>query len=138
MLRKDARVELLRKVPLFERLSKAELRQLASIADEIDIREGKVLMKEGDTGREFFVLVDGTVRVSRKGRKLADLGPGSWVGEIALLTTGPRTATVVATSPIHALVIVDSQFRALMKRTPDMALRVLDCVAVRLTRGPSS
>ena len=138
MLRKDARVELLRKVPLFETLSKGELRQLASIADEIDLPEGKTLMTEGDSGREFFVLVDGTVRVSRNGRKVADLGKGDWVGEIALLTTGPRTATVVTTSPVHALVIVDREFRALVKRTPDMALRVLSCVAVRLTRNAQS
>ena len=137
MLRKDARVELLRKVSLFETLSKSDLRELASIADEIDLPEGKVLMKEGDTGREFFVVVEGGVRVSRNGRKVIDLGPGDWVGEIALITTGPRTATVVTTSPVHALVIVDREFRALMKRTPAMALRILSCVSVRLTRGPN-
>lgn len=136
MLKKDARVELLRKVSLFETLSKAELRQLATAADEIDLPEGKVLMREGETGREFFVLVDGTVRVSRNSRKVIDLGPGDWVGEIALLTSSPRTATVVATSPVHALVIVDRQFRALVKRTPDIAVRVLGCVAVRLSRDP--
>jgi CRP/FNR family cyclic AMP-dependent transcriptional regulator len=136
MLKKDARIELLRKVSLFETLSKAELRQLATVADEIDLPEGKVLMREGDTGREFFVLVDGTVRVSRNGRKVIDLGPGDWVGEIALLTSSPRTATVVATAPVHALVIVDRQFRALVKQTPDIAVRVLGCVAVRLSRDP--
>jgi CRP-like cAMP-binding protein len=72
-LGRDAKVELLKSVPLFAGCSKAELRQLAATADEVDVREGYVLVREGRPGREFFVLIDGTVQVSRKGRKLAEL-----------------------------------------------------------------
>jgi len=131
-LRRDAKTELLKKVPLFADCSKGELRQLARIADEVDIREGTVMTREGRTGREFFVIEDGTVRVARDGRKLADLGPGSWFGEIALLTRTPRTATATATSAVRALVITDRDFRKLIQEAPSIAVKVLDSVAERL------
>jgi CRP-like cAMP-binding protein len=137
-LRRDAKADLLKSVPLFAECSKGELRQLARIADEIDLREGTVLTREGRSGREFFVLVDGTVRVTKSGRKLADLGPGSWLGEIALLTRAPRNATAKATSPVHALVIVDRDFRKLIGEVPSIAVKILTCVAERLTPTPSS
>ena len=95
-LRSNAKIELLKSVPLFAGCSKAELRRLASIADEIDLREGTVLTREGRIAHEFFVLIEGTVRVTKANRKVADLGSGDWLGEIALLTRAPRTATVTA------------------------------------------
>lgn len=137
-LRRDAKVELLKKVPLFAGCSKAELRHLASIADEIDLREGTVLTREGRTGHEFFVLIDGTVRVSKGGRKLADLGPGDWVGEIALLTKAPRTATVTATSSVRTLVVVDRAFHKVVADMPSIAMKVLTCLAERQARTPQS
>jgi CRP/FNR family transcriptional regulator, cyclic AMP receptor protein len=133
MLRRDAKTALLRQVPLFADCSKAELRQLARIADEVDLRTGTVLTREGRRAREFFVIVDGTVRVSKNGRTLADLGPGSWVGEIALLTRQPRTATTTATSPLKALVIVDSDFRRTLEEMPSIAMKVLSSVAERMS-----
>ena len=138
MLRKNAKVELLGKVPLFVHCSKKELGELASIADEIDLPEGKTLMSEGAIGREFLVLIDGSVRVTREGRKLADLGAGNWIGEMALLTEEPRSATVVTTSPIRALVIVDRDFRGAMNRYPAIATKILDCVAQRVVRDAQS
>jgi CRP-like cAMP-binding protein len=131
-LPRNAKVELLRKVPLFAGCSKAELRQLALVADELDLREGRTLVREGRPGREFFILLAGTVRVSRKGRKLSDLGPGDWFGEIALLTDTPRTATVTATSPIRVLVITDRAFRRVVEWMPAIALKVLATVGKRL------
>jgi CRP/FNR family cyclic AMP-dependent transcriptional regulator len=131
-LGRNAKIELLKKVPLFSGCSKGELRELALVADEIDLREGRTLVREGQPGREFFVLVDGSVRVSRKGRKLADLGPGDWFGEIALLTNTPRTATVTVTSPIRVLVVTDRSFRQLVERMPKIALKVLASVGERL------
>ncbi len=92
------------------------MRALAKTADEIDLRQGTVLTREGRPGREFFVLIDGTADVTRKGKKIADLGPGDWLGEIALITDSPRTATVTATSPVRALVITDRDFRQLVAR----------------------
>ena len=76
-------------MPLFADCSKTELRELAQIADELDLREGTVLTREGRPGREFFVLIDGTVHVTKDGKKIADLGAGDWLGEIALLTDTP-------------------------------------------------
>jgi len=137
-LRRDAKIELLKKVPLFAGCTKAELRRLAAIADELDVREGTVLTREGRVGHEFFVLIDGDVRVSKGGKKLADLGTGDWLGEIALLTKGPRTATATAVSPVHTLVIVDRDFRGVVKEMPSIAVKVLNCVATRLTRDAMS
>lgn len=137
-LGKNAKIELLKRVPLFAGCSKGELRELALVADELDLKEGRTLVREGGPGREFFVLVDGTVRVSRDGRKLAELGPGDWFGEIALLTNTPRTATVTASSPLRVLVITDRSFRNVVERMPTIALKVLSTISERLTRDAQS
>jgi CRP/FNR family cyclic AMP-dependent transcriptional regulator len=137
-LRSNAKIELLKSVPLFAGCSKAELRRLASIADEIDLRKGTVLTREGRIAHEFFVLIEGTVRVTKENRKVADLGSGDWLGEIALLTRAPRTATVTATSPLRTLVIIDREFRQLVSEVPSIAMKVLTCVAERLSRTPQS
>jgi len=137
-LRRDAKVELLKKVPLFSGCSKGELAQLAKTADELDVREGTVLTREGKSGREFFVLISGTARVTKKGRKVADLGPGDWLGEIALLTDSPRTATVTATSAVDLLVITDRRFRTVVETMPSIALKVLSSIGERLSRDAHS
>ena len=131
-LRKNAKVELLSSVPLFAGLSKGQLGQLASIADEIDLPEGKVLIREDERGREFFIVLDGEAEVRRKGKKLATRRAGDFVGEIALVSDIPRVATVTAISPLRVLVIADREFRALLERTPTIAIRVLEAVAARL------
>ena len=84
------------------------------------------------------MLIEGTVRVDKDGRKVADLGPGDWLGEIALLTKAPRTATVTATSPVRSLVITDRDFRQTVAEMPSIAMKVLTCVAERLSRTPQS
>ena len=137
-LRRDAKVELLKRVPLFSDCSKAELRALAQTADELDVREGTVLTREGRPAREFFVLIDGTARVTKGGKNVADLGSGDWFGEIALLTGGPRTASVTATSPVDVLVITDRRFRTVVETMPSIALKVLSCVGERLARDARS
>lgn len=131
-LRRDAKVELLKKVPLFADCSKAELRELAKSADEIDLREGTVMTREGRPGREFFVLIEGSARVTRKDKKVADLTGGDWFGEIALITDRPRTATVTATSAVDVLVITDRRFRSVVETMPSIALKVLSTVGERL------
>ena len=138
MLGKDAKVELLKKVPLFAGCSKTELRRLAATADEIDVREGYVLMREGRPGREFFVLVEGSVEVTRGEKKLSELGPGDWFGEIALLTKIPRTASVVATSAVRALVVTDRAFRQLVETMPSLAIKVLASLGDRLAADAKS
>ena len=131
-LRRDAKVELLKSTPLFAGCSKGELRELAKTADELDLREGTVLTREGRPGREFFVLIEGTAVVTKKGEKIAELGPGDWLGEIALITDSPRTATVTATSPLDVLVITDRRFRSVVETMPSIALKVLARVGERL------
>jgi CRP-like cAMP-binding protein len=133
-LGRDAKIDVLKRVPLFSGCSKAELRELARSTDEVDLREGYVLVREGRQGREFFVLVDGSVRVTRNGRKIADLGSGDWFGEIALLTKVPRTATVTTTSSVKALVLTDRAFRRLVETMPSIALKVLASVGDRLAK----
>jgi len=131
-LRRDAKVELLKRVPLFADCSKAELRELAKSADEIDLREGTVMTREGRPGREFFVLIEGTARVTKDGQQVAELTGGDWFGEIALITNRPRTATVTATSAVDVLVITDRRFRSVVETMPTIALKVLSSVGERL------
>ena len=133
--RNKAKADLLRRVPLFSQLSAKQLASIASIADEVDLKEGKRLTREGERGREFFVLLDGGAEVERKGRKVNRLGPGDFLGEIALLTHVPRTATVTTTEPTRALVIRAPEFRSLLRRTPALQLEVLDALAQRLAHN---
>jgi CRP-like cAMP-binding protein len=132
MLRKDAKIELLKRVPLFAQCSKKELAEIALLADEIDLREGKVLTTEGDRGREFFVIVEGVAEVRRKGRKVNTMQSGDFFGEIALVSVVPRTATVTATTPVRLLVITERSFHGLMRKVPSIQLKVLAAIVARL------
>jgi CRP/FNR family transcriptional regulator, cyclic AMP receptor protein len=132
MLRKNSKVELIRKAPLFSSCSKRELAEIASLADEIDFPEGETLIKEGERGREFFVLIEGTVEVRQKGRKLNPRGGADCFGEMALILDAPRTATVTTTSPVRALILTDRAFRSLVERSPDIELKILRTLAQRL------
>jgi CRP-like cAMP-binding protein len=131
-LTKNEKMQLLAGIPLFAECTKAELLEVALSADERDVPVGQVLTKQGERGREFFILVEGTVAVERSGRKVADLGPGDWFGEIAILTFKPRTATVTAVSSVRLLVLSDRAFRRVVEATPRIALKVLRSVAARL------
>ena len=128
----NAKVDLLKRVPLFASCSKQELDALALVADEIDLREGSTLTREGQPGREFFVLIEGTVEVTRDGEEIARLGAGDWFGEIALLTKASRTATVTAASPVRVLVVTDRAFRQVLETTPSIAVKMLECLGERL------
>ena len=128
----NAKIDLLKRVPLFAGCSKAELRELAKNADEIDLREGSLLTREGRPGREFFVIVEGTAKATKGSRKLSELGAGDWFGEIALLTNVPRTATVTATSPIRVLVLTSRAFKGVVESMPSVALKVLASVGERM------
>lgn len=131
-LGKDKKVELIKHVPLFSRCSKRQLQEIAALADEIDIPEGKEIIREGDRGREFFVLLDGGADVIRGGHRIASLAKGDFVGEIAVIARIPRTATVKTTAPTRALVVTDQAFRGLLKRAPEIQLKVLEALAERV------
>jgi CRP/FNR family transcriptional regulator, cyclic AMP receptor protein len=131
-LRKDTKLELLRKVPLFAQCSRKELEEIGKIADEIDFPAGKELTHEGNPGREFFVLLDGTADVTKGKRKVRQLSGGDFFGEIALVSDVPRTATVTTASPARALVITDRSFKRLLERSPSIQLKVLRALAERI------
>jgi CRP/FNR family cyclic AMP-dependent transcriptional regulator len=132
VLRRNEKVELIKKVPLFAGCSKGELEEIAHIADEIDLSEGKEMTREGSRGREFFVLLEGSADVSKDGTSINTLGAGDFFGEIALVSDSPRTATVTATSPVRALVITDRSFRRLLDEQPEIQRKVLMALAERL------
>ena len=131
-LGRNDKSKVLADVPLFAGLSKKELSQVASIADELDFRAGKTLIREGDRGREFFVLLRGGAEVTRGGKQLAVRGAGDFFGEIALITDRPRTATVTTTEPSVVLVVTDRDFKHLVKESPTIALKVLEALGERL------
>jgi CRP-like cAMP-binding protein len=128
----NSKIDLIRQVPLFSAASKSELAEIASIADEVDLPEGRVVIKEGESGREFIVLIEGTAEVERGGRRVATIGPGDFVGEIALIAKTPRNATITLTSPVRALVITDRAFRHLLEHSPQIQIGVLTALAERL------
>ena len=131
-LGRDQKTELIRKVPLFSRCSRAELKEIAKLADEIDLPQDKEMTREGAPGREFFVLLEGTADVRKKGRKINTLGAGDFFGEISLVSRQPRTATVTATSPVRALVVTDYSFRHLLDESPQIKTKVMEAMAERL------
>jgi CRP-like cAMP-binding protein len=131
-LRKDAKTQLLKRAPLFANCSSRELAAIGAIADEIDLKEGRELTREGSAGREFFVLIEGTADVLKKGRKVNTMHGGDFFGEIALIHQSPRTATVKATSPVRALVITERNFKSLLERSPEIQRKVLQALAERL------
>lgn len=132
MLRKNAKVELISRVPLFAGCSKRELGEIASLADEITLPAGRKLTSEGASGHEFVVLVDGAAEVKRGGRLVTRLGPGDFLGEISLVTGQKRTATVTTTVPSRLLVVSAPGFRRLLRDLPSLQLKVLEAVAARL------
>ena len=132
MLSRNTKIDLLKRVPLFADCSKKELQEISLVTDEIDLPAGFQLTKEGASGQELVVIVDGAADVIRRGKKINTVGGGDFVGEIALVTEEPRTATVRTTEPTQAIVLTRRDFRALMKRVPSIQLKVLDAVASRL------
>lgn len=132
MASKQTKVQHLSTVSLFEGCSKKELEKVASAGDEIRMTAGSVIVDQGQTGREAFVVLSGKVEVRRSNRKIADLGPGAVVGELSLLDHGPRTATVVCTTDCELLVIDQRHFRGVLEEVPTMAVKLLATLAGRI------
>jgi CRP-like cAMP-binding protein len=130
-LRKDAKLELLRQVPLFAGCSKKELSEISTLADELSFPAGTKLIEEGRQGHEFFLLVEGEVDVRAKGRKVNTLSDGAFFGEMALVSQRPRNATVTTSSPVRVLVVHEQAFRRLLRDSPSIQLKVLQTLADR-------
>jgi CRP-like cAMP-binding protein len=132
MRRNDEALESLRKVSLFSACSKDELQKIMSASTELTFGAGTVLAKEGSTGHEFLVIVDGKAHVEIGGKTIATLGAGDFFGEMALLDGGPRTATVVADTDLVTDVIGEREFNAVIETAPHLARKLLKGLAARL------
>jgi CRP/FNR family transcriptional regulator, cyclic AMP receptor protein len=132
VLRRNEKVDLIKRVPLFADCSRGELEQIAQLADEVDLDEGKALTRMGEPGREFFVLLEGEADVTRDGQSINKLHAGDFFGEIALVEDTPRTATVTATTPMRALVITDRAFKQLLEKQPEIQRKVLVALVERV------
>lgn len=125
-------MELLKQVPLFSKLDKKGLQDVAHIADELDLPAGKEMATEGDRGREFFVLLKGEAEVTKNGSRINTMRKGDFFGEIALVSKMPRTATVTATTDVDVLVITERAFDNLLKKSPDIGRGVAEALAERV------
>ena len=128
----------LREIPFFARLGKRELEQVGAWTDEVEIPAGRVLGREGSVAYEFFVIEEGSVEVTVDGKHLAELGPGDFFGEIGLLESERRTATVKATTPLRVIVMLGRDFRRMEQEIPDVAQQIREAIEVRLGRRPDS
>lgn len=131
-MEKDQKLQLLRTVPLFANCSKASLTQIARLADEVSLPAGRVLTQQGRTGNEFFVIIEGKVRVERDGRRIDIEGPGDFLGEIALVDHRPRTATAICETPCRLLVVGHREFHTLLAQSPAISNAILKALAERL------
>ncbi len=132
MASRASHIDHLASIPLFSSCSKRDLQKIAKAADEISIPEGKTFVDQGAMGKEAFVILSGKAAVKRNNRKFATLGPGDTVGELALLDKGPRTATVVAETPIDALVLSARQFSGLVDSIPGLSHKVMAALAGKI------
>jgi CRP/FNR family transcriptional regulator, cyclic AMP receptor protein len=131
-------VEQLRTVPLFSGCSARELASLSRFLKEVEFPAGREIVKQGQTGTGLHVIMDGETRVVVGDRTRRRLGPGAFFGEISLLDRGPRTATVVAETPVRTLSLSSWNFRAALKEHPTLAVKMLEELASRIrASGPS-
>ena len=128
----DQKVETLTRVPLFRHSSRKELEFLASRADEVTLEAGRVLIRQGEPADSFFVLLDGEASVDVDGAPRPAMRAGDFFGEISMLDRGPATATVVATSPVRAMVMSHAQFRDAIKGNDGLLSAVMSAMAERL------
>jgi CRP/FNR family transcriptional regulator, cyclic AMP receptor protein len=132
LFNQDTKVQALKRVPLFEDLSKKELGELAKVSEDLEVPAGEVLCKEGDTGQEFFVIVDGKTEITSKGKPVAARGGGDFVGEIALLEDTKRTTTVTAKTPLRVFVLTRQDFRRLVDANRSVEQKVMRALARRV------
>ncbi len=132
MARRGSTDERLARVPLFEGLSRKQLSQIASLMTEVKIEAGQVLARQGEIGREFVILLEGSVEVTLDGNVIGVRGAGDYVGEIALLDNRPRTATVTAKTDVVAEVLNRREFTSLLTDAPELSSQIIATIARRL------
>jgi CRP-like cAMP-binding protein len=122
----------LKSIWLFSSCTASELRKIRGSLDEVEVPAGKVLVEEGRVGLEFYLIVDGEATVTRNGKHVATLGPGSHFGELALLDRRPRSASVVSETAMDVLVLSQRQFNSLLQSVPTISHKLLAALATRL------
>lgn len=134
----DEKIERLLEVPIFQGCSRRQLRAVARIAGVFDAPAGAVLTRVGDVGREFFLILDGTARAEVSPRKRVRLGPGDFFGEMSLLDGQPRSATVVAETPLRLLVINGRNFHYVLAEVPELTRALLATLSRRVRLAEKS
>jgi CRP-like cAMP-binding protein len=127
----------LRGVPLFSGMPERAVEAIAGLATETTYAAGEPIVREGDPGETFIILVSGSAQVERHARPIADLGPGDFLGEISLVDGGPRTATVIATEPVGALVVQHTDFRRLFEEYGAVRYDIVTALTNRIRRDAS-
>jgi CRP/FNR family transcriptional regulator, cyclic AMP receptor protein len=129
---RDEKLEKLRQVPLFAHLGKRETERLSMLADELEVPDGQVLTRQGASGGEFFIVLDGQVAIEKDGERIATMNAGDFLGEIALIDGKPRTATARADGNARLMVIGRAPFHELMDEFPSVRTSVLQALAERV------
>lgn len=132
MARRENYLDHLARVPLFSAVSKRELQKIAKAGDETMVKAGTTLMRQGEAGRECFIIISGTASVKRGNRKVATLGAGDAAGELSLLDHGPRTATVVADDDMDLYVLGSRQFAGVLDDVPSLSRKLMSALATRV------
>jgi CRP-like cAMP-binding protein len=122
----------LRNVPLFSACTDRDLQKIAKAGDEVTFQPGDVIVDQGQTGREAYIIISGSATVRRNGKKVAVLGPGAVIGELSLLDRGPRTATVTADEPLDVLLIDQRHFTAVLDEVPAIAHKLMAHLAAKV------
>lgn len=135
MASRDSHLDKLADVPLFSACSRKDLQKIAKASDEVDVKTGRVLVDQGKTGHEFFLILDGKATVRANNRKVAGLGPGDYFGELALLSREPRDASVTADTDMKLLILGQREFTGLLDSIPGLASKILAIMARRLRQS---
>jgi len=121
----------LKAIPLFAGLNRKERRALAPRADEVELEQGRVIVREGEWAYEFFAIEDGTAEVRRGEQLLAELGPGDFFGEMGLVGDTRRNANVIASSPLKVVVMTAQAFRQTSRELPEVAAKIRAAIEER-------
>jgi CRP/FNR family cyclic AMP-dependent transcriptional regulator len=134
-VRQDDKIDRLEEVSLFESCSRRQLKAIARISEVIEAPAATTLARAGDPGDAFYLLLDGSARVEVTPRKQRRLGPGDYFGEMSLLDGGPRSATVVAETPVRLLAIRRRDFATLLRSAPDLTESLLATLSRRVRQA---
>lgn len=134
----DDKIDRLEDVGLLAGCSRRQLRAIARISEVVEVAEGTVLARAGEAGEEFFLILDGSARVEISSRKRSRIQPGQYFGEMSLLDGGPRSATVVADTPLRLLVIKRRDFATLLREAPELTQSLLTTLSRRVRVAEAS